>query len=397
MLNSKTRRPYLVIAGFGFKLEPPSIGMMNEIRNHTYRHPCKRKTMRNTITRILLNTILLVILVLAAACQSSPTETVLPASPLDTPVPVQALAPTASPTPNANEASAVILHALLGLNSQPNRMEIVTSPEGGQAQTNVIEFVPPDRKHIASVEEGVEYIVIGEQVYAYTKSAGQWAETSIPAATFMGDQEITEATLAQTISEAQFVREDALDGKAVMVYSYRSTTQSRDIELHSQVELWVGKTDGLPCKMINDGEILAASTDPATGASKLQAVPAQTTTLITFDATLSIEPPVLSPTPAMVANPTTLRELVQGIDFVVGMKWFTDHPDTFDAVRNHSNGAHLTLFMSEAMPQQPQDLGNPASYDFSWIDKQVRGMNEEKSGTDSVYVSHVVVPHNINQ
>ena len=105
--------------------------------------------MRNTITRILLNTILLVILVLAAACQSSPTETVLPASPLDTPVPVQALAPTASPTPNANEASAVILHALLGLNAQPNRMEIVTIPEGGQAQTNVIEFVPPDRKHIA--------------------------------------------------------------------------------------------------------------------------------------------------------------------------------------------------------------------------------------------------------
>ena len=248
--------------------------------------------MRNTITRTLLTIVLLVILVLAAACQANPTEIVLPASPSDTPAPVQTLAPTASSTPNADEARAVILQALLALNAQPNRMEVVTIPEGGQAQTNVIEFVPPDRKHIASVEEGVEYIVIGEQVYAYTKSAGQWAETSIPAATFMGDQEVTEATLAQTISEAKFVREDALDGKEVMVYSYRSTTQSGDIELRSQVEFWVGKTDGLPCKMINNGEILAASTDPATGESKLQVVPAQATTLITFDTTINIESPI---------------------------------------------------------------------------------------------------------
>jgi hypothetical protein len=293
--------------------------------------------------------------------------------------------------PNADEARAAIIQALLTLNVQPNRMNVTTLPDEGQAQTNVIEFVPPDRKHIASVEEGVEYIVIGEQVYAYTKSAGQWAETQIPASTFMGDQEVTEATLAQTISEAQFVREDALDGKAVMVYNYLSTTRSGDIELHSQVELWVGKADGRPYKMINDGEILAASTDPTTGESKLQAVPALTTTLITFDATINIEPPVLSSTPAIVANPTTLRELVQGSNFFAGLPLFTDRPNTFDLVRNHANGTHLTFFMEHAMPSQPENINDPVSYDFSWIDNQIRIATRDFN-VNSIYVSHVVFP-----
>lgn len=261
--------------------------------------------MRNIIARILLTTVLLAILILATACQASPMGTDLPASPSETTAPIQTLAPTALPTPNADEANAAIIQALLALNTQPNRMESTSTPEGGQAQTNVIEFVPPDRKHITSPGDGVEYIVTGQVVYAKTPTKGTWEETQIPAATFMGEAEVTEATLAPTVSDAQFVRRDALDGKAVMVYSYSSTTRSGDIELHSQTELWVGEADGLPYQMTINGEILSASTDPATGESKLQAVPAVTTTLITFDPTISIEPPMLSPTPAMVANPTT--------------------------------------------------------------------------------------------
>jgi hypothetical protein len=44
--------------------------------------------------------------------------------------------------------------------------------------------------------------------------------------------------------------------------------------------------------MIIDGEILSASVDPETGESKMQAVPALTTTLIEFDLTLSIDAPI---------------------------------------------------------------------------------------------------------
>lgn len=358
--------------------------------------------MKNKLFRILLVVTWFLVFGWTASCQSQRTD--MPETPIVTtavPSSIPEALPTATssikPTPDADEAQAAIFQALLALNTQPNRMESTTIPDGGQAQTNVIEFVPPDRKRITNPGDGVEYIVIGQVVYAKTSTTGTWEETKIPASTFMGEAEVTEETLAPTVSDAQFVRRDVLDGKAVMVYSYLSATRSGDIELHSQTELWVGEVDGLPYQMTINGEILSASTDPATGETKLQAVPALANTLIAFDTTIIIETPEVSPTPSMVANPTTLRELVQGTDFVVGMKWFTDHPDTFDTVRNHSNGAHLTLFMKDVMPQRPEDLGNPASYNFSWIDEQVRGMNEEKSGTDSIYVSHVVVPHNVNQ
>lgn len=99
-------------------------------------------------------------------------------------------------------------------------MESTTLPAGGQAQTNIVEFVPPDRKHIASLEEGVGYIVSGH------------------------------------VSDAQFLRRDVLDGKAVMVYSYSSLTRSGDVELHIQTEIWVGEADGLPYQTIINGEIL---------------------------------------------------------------------------------------------------------------------------------------------
>ena len=80
--------------------------------------------------------------------------------------------------------------------------------------------------------------------------------------------------------------------RPVKLYRYRSTTKSGDLELHGQTVLWVGQVDGLPYKMVVDGETLAVSNDPATGESKTQAVNAQTTTLIVFDPSLRIESPM---------------------------------------------------------------------------------------------------------
>jgi hypothetical protein len=197
-----------------------------------------------------------------------------------------------APTPSSEQARTAIIQAFLALNTQPNRMDVTTLQDGGQTKTNLIEYVPPDRKHITSPEEGVEYLAIGDKVYVYTSAAGKWEETQIPAATFFGDQPVTESSIAQTISQAEFLRKESLNGKAMLVYGYLSTTHSSDIELLSQAELWVGEADGLPYQMVTDGEILAASTDPASGESKLAAVPALTTTIIVFDPTLSIEPPM---------------------------------------------------------------------------------------------------------
>jgi hypothetical protein len=259
--------------------------------------------MKNPIHLVLLILCCIAVLTTSVACSSShpaATAQIFKASPSDTPVPVQAAAPTDTPapalppadapTPDAGQARIAILEALMAMYTRPNRMDGATDLGDGQVHNTVIEFVPPDRKHILSPQDGMEYIVIGEKVYALTSSSGAWAETQIPASTFMGDQ--SETSLAETVSNAQFVGTDTLDGKVVMLYSYLSTTQSSGVELHSQTELWVGQVDGLPYKMVIDGEVLAASTDPATGESNLQAVKALTTTLIHFDPSLSIAAPI---------------------------------------------------------------------------------------------------------
>jgi hypothetical protein len=96
-------------------------------------------------------------------------------------------------------------------------------------------------------------------------------------------------------------------------------------------------------------------------------------------------------TPATIANPTTIRELVQGSDFFAGLPLFTDRPNTFELVRNHANGTHLTFFMSHAMPARPENINDPTSYNFGWIDNQIR-IAVEDINVNSIYVSHVVDP-----
>lgn len=231
---------------------------------------------------------------LGAACQpqSAAPAATNPPEALLTSTPATA---AATPTPGADQARSAVIQALLALNTRPNRMEVTTVPEGGAAQTNVIEFIPPDSKHITSAAEGVEYIVAGGKVYAMTRDSGKWEETQIQAAAFLPAEEPSEAVIAKTVSEAQFLRVDTLDGKAVVVYSYASTTSSGGFDLLSQTELWLGAADGLPCQMIIKGDILSVSTDPASGESKMKPVPALTTTLITFDDAIRIEPPALNP------------------------------------------------------------------------------------------------------
>ena len=223
------------------------------------------------------------------SANTSPLQTVTSAV-----VPTSSSLPTVTQaaTPNADEIHASIIDALLALNNKSNRMDVTTVSGDGKTATNVIEFIPPDRKHIISIEENVEYIVIGEKVYAKTGTSGKWEATQIPSSAFLGEGEVTAEMIDEMISEVQWMRWDEIEGKAVQVYGYISTTNSSDIELHSQTELWVGVEDGLPYKMVIDGEILSVSTDPTTGESHSAAVKALTTTVIDFDDGIRIEPPI---------------------------------------------------------------------------------------------------------
>ncbi|MCU0522009.1 MAG: hypothetical protein MUF84_15120 [Anaerolineae bacterium] len=237
---------------------------------------------------------------LASSCRPALTGTPAPATvvpelpdaiePTDSPSPT--ILPTEAQEPSGEEAQAAVVAALLALYSAPNRMTDTTSLGEAQPTTNVIEFVPPDRKRIASADQGVEYIVIGDDVYVNTKDTGTWEKAQIPGATFLGDGEVTAETISATVSDARWLRSEVLDETAVAVYSYRSTSRSGDVDLQSQTELWIGQDDGLPKRMSVTGETLSVSTDPSTGVSTQKAVQARSTILIEFDTTIRIEPPI---------------------------------------------------------------------------------------------------------
>ncbi len=239
-------------------------------------------------------------LALASSCRPTLRDTSAPATvgpelpdatePTESPSPT--ILPTEAQEPSEDEVYATVVAALLALYSEPNRMTDTTSVGEAQPTTNVIEFVPPDRKRIASADQGVEYIVIGDDVYANTKDTGTWEKTQIPGSTFLGDGEVTAETIRTTVSDARWLRSEVLDDTAVAVYSYSSTSRSGDVDLHSQTELWIGQDDGLPKKMSVTGETLSVSTDPSTGVSTQKAVQARSTILIEFDTTIRIEPPI---------------------------------------------------------------------------------------------------------
>ncbi len=196
---------------------------------------------------------------------------------------------TAAGTPSGEQARAIILHALLLLNTQPNRMDNTTLAADGKPHQNVIETIPPDRKRI--VGEGTEMVVAGGKVFLRTSDSQQWQEINIPASTYLGDMPSTEETLGKTVESGTFVRQDTLNGKPMSVFQYASTSVASGITLHSQTELWVG-ADGVPAQMLIDGETLSVSVDPSTGENKAAAVKAFSTVLITFDPSIKIEMPV---------------------------------------------------------------------------------------------------------
>ncbi len=226
--------------------------------------------------------IYITILMGLTACQP---QTATQSSPA-TPEPVASVVVT----PSVDQARQIVLNALLVLNTTPNQMNNTTTTADGKVHQNVIEFVPPDRKRIAG--EGTEIIVAGGKVYLKSSETSPWQLLDMPASTYLGDQPVTQESLAGIVQGAEFVRNDALNGREMEVFHYTSDTTASGVNLHSQVELWVDPTNGLPGKMITDGETLAVSTDPATGENKASAEKTLTTTLIEFLPSLQIEAPL---------------------------------------------------------------------------------------------------------
>jgi hypothetical protein len=198
--------------------------------------------------------------------------------------------PSAEGTPSAEEARGVIIHAIFLLNTMPNRLTNTTVTADGQTHQSIIETIPPDRKSITG--DGTEIIVAGGKVYLKSSETAPWQLIDVPASTYLGDMPPTEEAVGATVEGGEFVRSDTLDGREMGVFHYASTSVVGGVSLHNQTDLWVGQEDGLPYKMVIDGETLAVSVDPATGENKAMAAKALSTVLIAFDSSQQIEAPL---------------------------------------------------------------------------------------------------------
>ncbi|HTK39050.1 MAG TPA: hypothetical protein VL325_11205 [Pyrinomonadaceae bacterium] len=121
----------------------------------------------------------------------------------------------------------------------------------GQGQTPLksqVDYVAPDRYHITFVGgtgAGTEMIMIGNQ--SYMKMGGKWTKMpgnakSIPT---LRDS-FTEEGL-KTLSDVKFEGDDAVDGKAALLYSYKNVTPAGNYPFTSKI--WIGKDTGLPMKI----------------------------------------------------------------------------------------------------------------------------------------------------
>jgi hypothetical protein len=192
-------------------------------------------------------------------------------------------------TPDPREE---VIDALLTLSTSTYRMDVTTMLVDGTTQKSIMEFIPPDAKHITDESTGMEYIVVDQVVYVKTDAEAGWVRTQVPAEIYLGDTEQTAESISEGINEVERLGADTLDGKPMTVYQYNSITETSGVRLQNQTEMWVGDEDGRLYKMFINGEVLATSQDQASGEFTYAAQPAQTTTLITYDPEISITAPV---------------------------------------------------------------------------------------------------------
>jgi len=125
-----------------------------------------------------------------------------------------------------------------------------------------VEYIAPDRYHVSYRDESganSEMIMAGDK--AYVKSGDSWNEmagNTKPTPTMRNS--FTEDVLS-TISDVKFEGDAILDGKPVLVYSYKLVTKVGSFAVMQRI--WVDKTSGLPIKCYveyTDGSIKTLTT-----------------------------------------------------------------------------------------------------------------------------------------
>lgn len=130
---------------------------------------------------------------------------------------------------------------------RPYRNESTIKADTGEI-TQVGEFTPPDRLRAITQAAGfdTEVIVIGEQAWS-RPSDGEW--TSLPASVAMSVKQM-QSIAEETMTAAEALSTETLDGRKVRVYRYQSTSEG----VSSTTTLYVDAAAGLPVQQEVVGE-----------------------------------------------------------------------------------------------------------------------------------------------
>lgn len=219
-------------------------------------------------------------LVLTACQSATPALTVSTAA-----VPTSGL-----PTPGVNQMRQAITNALVAMNTQPTRLEITTTVKENPPRQSTVEAIPAMlRMHI--ITQDAETIVVGGRVYLKENKTAPWRDSDLMASSYFGTTPSAQDIL-DSLGSVKFIRQDALNGKPVVVYQYASTTTASEATVNSQTELWLDKTSLQPVKMVIDSETISVSDVAAAGKTPATPVKTLTTMLITLDPAIKIESPL---------------------------------------------------------------------------------------------------------
>lgn len=121
----------------------------------------------------------------------------------------------------------------------------------GLGQTEIksqVDYVAPDRYHVTylgGTGSGTELIFVGSD--SYMKSGGKWSKMPGDAKSIPNLRDSFTEEGLRSLSDVVFEKEEMLDGKPALVYSYKNVTPVGDFPFTSK--MWVSKETGLPMKI----------------------------------------------------------------------------------------------------------------------------------------------------
>jgi hypothetical protein len=205
-----------------------------------------------------------------ATASGGPPNSPAQASPTSAPTVI----PSATQPPAPSDPQQALIDILKSaMQAPPYHVSSTSTTDTGTTTVITGEVILPDHLHI-KVSNGTEMLVVGDK--SYQKVSGSWQPFPIDISSIlnglmggdMGDP-------SKTVSNAQYLGQEDLNGVSTQVYSYTSTVDLSGDTVTSQVKMWIA--NGLPVRQEINGEFAG--------------IKSKTVQVITYDPSLKIEAP----------------------------------------------------------------------------------------------------------